>query len=88
MKRIQITDKQINDILEKTRKKLYFRLKEKGYGTFSSKHEILGVLTEEYNEFINAVHNKDYDNMKEELLDLAIGAIFGLSCLDNNTIDW
>lgn len=88
MDRAQLTDEQVMDAIAKTIEKLKFRLQQKGYGTFSSKHEILGVITEEYKEFVDAVHGKNYDEMKGEIMDLAVGCIFGLACLEEETIDW
>ena len=88
MNRPQLTDGQINFTIEKIRVKLNSRLRQKGYGTFSSVHEILGMATEEYNELVNAIHNKDYENIEDELLDLAVGCAFGYACLDARTIDW
>jgi NTP pyrophosphatase (non-canonical NTP hydrolase) len=86
--RTQLNDEQITNAISKTIEKLQYRLRQKGYGTFSSKHEILGVITEEYSELVNAVHGKNYNEMKEELLDIAVGSIFGLACIEENTIDW
>jgi len=86
--RTQLSNDQIQDGIGKIVDKLYKRLNQKGYGTFSSRHEILGVITEEYKEFIDAVHSKDRENIKEEIMDLAVGAIFGLVCLDENTVEW
>lgn len=86
--RTQLSNDQINNGIDKVLAKLFYRLEQKGYGTFTSKHEILGVITEEYKEFVDAVHSKDYENMKEEILDLAVAAIFGLTCFEENTIDW
>jgi len=63
-------------------------LSKKGFGSFSSTHEILGVTTEEYCEVVDAVHRKDYDNLKEELLDLAIACVFGVSCIEQKSLDW
>lgn len=87
MDRVQLNEKQVMDAVEKTVEKLRFRLNQKGYGTFASRHEILGVITEEYKEFIDAVHSKNYEEMKSEIIDLAVGCIFGLACLEENTID-
>jgi NTP pyrophosphatase (non-canonical NTP hydrolase) len=87
MERLQLTEKQVMEAVEKTVEKLRFRLKQKGYGTFASRHEILGVITEEYKEFVDAVHSKNYDEMKSEITDLAVGCIFGLACLEEETID-
>lgn len=88
MDRTQLTEEQIMNAVEKTIEKLKFRLNQKGYGTFSSRHEILGIITEEYQEFVDAVHSKNYDEMKSEIMDLAVGCIFGLACIDEDTIDW
>jgi NTP pyrophosphatase (non-canonical NTP hydrolase) len=88
MDRTQLTDEQIMKAVNKTVEKLKFRLKQKGYGTFASKHEILGVITEEYKEFVDAVHSKNYEEMKTEIVDLAVGCIFGLACFEEETIDW
>jgi NTP pyrophosphatase (non-canonical NTP hydrolase) len=88
MDRSELTEEQIMKAVEKTIEKLKFRLNQKGYGTFSSRHEILGVITEEYQEFVDAVHSKNYDEMKSEIMDLAVGCIFGLACIDEDTIDW
>jgi NTP pyrophosphatase (non-canonical NTP hydrolase) len=87
MSRPQLTEEQVMAAVEKTLEKLKFRLNQKGYGTFSSRHEILGVITEEYKEFVDAVHSKNYDEMKSEIIDLAVGCIFGLACFDAETID-
>lgn len=88
MNRVELSDQQVMKAVDKTVEKLKYRLRQKGYGTFASRHEILGVLTEEYKEFVDAVHKKDYDEMKEEIIDLAVGCIFGLACFDEKTIDW
>ena len=88
MERTQLTDEKINNAIQVILDKLDYRLNQKGYGTFTSKHEILGVLTEEYKEFIDAVHSKNYDEMESELIDIAVGAIFGVTCLREKTIDW
>lgn len=86
--RTQLTNNQINDGLKKVFDKLQFRLDQKGHGTFSSRHEILGVITEEYKEFVDAVHSKDRQSMSDEILDLAVGAIFGMICFDEDTVEW
>jgi phosphoribosyl-ATP pyrophosphohydrolase len=86
--RIQIKNDQINQGIDDVIAKLYDRLAQKGCGTFASRHEILGVVTEEYSEFVNAVHGKDREEMKSELIDIAVACIFGLVCLQENTVDW
>jgi hypothetical protein len=86
--RTQLTDQQINDGIRIVLDKLQFRLSQKGYGTFASTHEILGILEEEYKEFVDAIHDGNYIEVKSELVDIAVGAIFGVVCLEAKTIDW
>ncbi len=87
MGRKQLTNEQIGKAVEKTVTKLNCRLKQKGYGTFVGTHEILGVITEEYYELIDAVHRKKQSDIEEELIDLAVGCIFATACINaDNTI--
>jgi len=88
MQRIQLTYEQIDNTIQVIIDMFMYRLKQKGYGTFTSRHEILGVITEEYKEFKDAVHSKDYKQMENELIDIAVGAIFGVVCFREKTIDW
>ncbi len=88
MDRIQLTEEQIRYAVGATVDKLYKRLEQKGYGTFASRHEILGVITEEYKEVVDAVHEKNPEAIKQELLDIAVGAIFGYACMNEKTVDW
>ena len=46
MERTQISKESIEAGIDDLVKKLYFRLDKKGYGTFASIHEILGILQE------------------------------------------
>lgn len=62
--------------------KLYKRLEEKGWGKFSSTHETYGVLAEEFNkELLDALTGNDAQEFGEELIDIAVAAIFGLVSL-------
>lgn len=88
MSRIQLNEKQISEAINKIQQQLIITLDKKGYGTFASSHEILGIITEEYKEFIDAVHNNNYYEISNEIIDLAVVCIFGLTCIDQRTIDW
>jgi NTP pyrophosphatase (non-canonical NTP hydrolase) len=68
--------------------KLESKLKEKGLGTFKSSHEVLGVLQEEFAELVDAIRENDMEEFEEELLDIMIGAYWGLICSKNKTLDW
>jgi hypothetical protein len=45
------------------------------YGGFSSAHEALGVVSEEWDELRAAVHANDAERIKSEALDLAAALI-------------
>ena len=86
-RRPQVSDDFIAKALKSTHSKLLYRLREKGRGTQSSRHEILGILTEEMHELERAVEQSGLEQVRKELLDIAVGAIFGVACLDAGTID-
>lgn len=67
---------------------LKFRLNQKGTGTFKSTHEILGILTEEYKELLDAVQGNSVDKVRAELLDIAVGSVFSVACILADSIDW
>lgn len=88
--REQITPYKVNKAVDSVKFKLFDRLNnDKGYGTFSSTHEILGVLHEEMHELLTAVHeNASNEDLMEELKDIAVGATFAIACIDSQTLDW
>jgi len=45
------------------------------YGDFASTHEALGVLTEEYQELIEAIHGNRMDRIQTEALQVAAVAM-------------
>lgn len=59
-----------------------------GAGTWKSSHEILGLMTEEYHELIQAVHTGDRENLIEELKDIGTVVLFGLASLYSEHLDW
>lgn len=69
---------------------VYDKMKEvlsvKGDGAFSSTHEMLGTITEEFHELVDAVRSNDPDNVQHELKDLAVLAIFSLACFKVNNL--
>jgi len=64
------------------------RIAEKGAGAFASSHEISGIMTEEYQEFLEAVHVGDRLEIEAELADIAVTAIFGLASIHGEHLDW
>ena len=57
---------------------LLSRMEKKGDGHFVSSHETLGVICEEYEELKEAVRANYPKAVCEELLDLAVAALFGI----------
>jgi predicted transcriptional regulator len=78
----------IQDVFDGIGKRLNERLSEKGRGIFLSSHEALGVITEEILELIDAVHQHDPESIKEELIDVAVAAIWGLVSVKSGRTDW
>lgn len=87
--RKQVTNETLGEAIFQVDSKLDARLKEKGYGGFSSGHEILGALQEELSEYEDAVRYKQgKTSQEEELKDIAVGAVFALACLMDETTEW
>lgn len=57
------------------------RIEQKGSHSYASNHEALGLITEEYYELLKAVRKNDNENVKEELVDIAVGCIFALASM-------
>lgn len=88
LKRKIVPNTKIDLAIDQVIQKLDFRLKEKGKGTFASRHEIQGSITEEYHELVDALRGNNSEEYKQELIDIAVGAIFGIACIDNDSLDW
>jgi len=75
-------------VFERVKDKLHYRLLQKGKGIYMSSHEILGIITEEYDEYKAEVRANNAFGQEEELLDIAVGCVFGLASLLSNKMDW
>jgi hypothetical protein len=73
-----------NHLLRKT----YDALNKKGYGSWKSRHEILGIITEEFDELVKAVRCESEDRIKSELYDIAVGCVFAIACIERGNLDW
>ena len=81
--RIEVKEKSINKSFKVIRELLDKRLLQKGNYSFASKHEFLGILTEEYYEIINEIKNDHltyddtvYMELCNEVIDMAVACIF------------
>lgn len=88
MNRPQISELQIQQVVANFEMALRERLQQKGHGAFVSTHEIVGVVAEEYDEMMDALRQNNRPNFRSELLDVAVGCVFGVACVDAGTLDW
>ena len=87
MKRPKADPQLIRDTFEILQTALDARIMQKGDGIFRNYHEISGVLTEEMNEFEEEVHNNHMSAIRSELLDVAVGALWGVVSIDSGEIE-
>ena len=86
--RPEIEQKLIEQVLKTVKRKIEYRLTQKGRGIFISSHETLGILSEEFNEFGAAVQSNDPVYQTNELLDVAVAAVLGLTSIESGEMDW
>lgn len=83
-----VDNDQIKVAIDDLRQVMKRRLEEKGRGAFLSRHEILGVIEEEYSELVGAVTEPEMAAVVDELLDVAVACIFGVACIKADFCDW
>lgn len=88
--RATINTPELARAFDKFHERMDAKLTRWGWRTMTSRHEVLGVIQEEMDELVKAVRedNKNCDGIKEELLDIAVGAIFGYACIAAEKTDW
>lgn len=83
-----ITPKEIEAAMMLVQCNLKNRLNEKGDGAFASRHEILGTITEEYTELIEAVQEGSLQDVENELIDITVAGLFGIACVYAKKVQW
>jgi hypothetical protein len=89
IQRAPIPTLSIEQSVDAFRSKLAYRLAQKGSDTFASKHEIVGILAEEYDELIEELRidtQEGYNNFAKELLDIGVACIFGHACITSGAL--
>ena len=86
--RHEVGDINIEHGMTKLREKLNNRLQQYGRGIFVSRHEILGIIQEEMDELNDAVRDGTSNDISEELLDIAIAAVWGYISIQSLHTDW
>lgn len=79
--RVDVSSETVDRAVALMRTKLLMRLDQKGWDSFIGPHEILGILEEERMELTEAVRSDDWTEVVDELLDLAVGAVFGIASI-------
>lgn len=86
--RVNILNDSHKRAIDLVKKKLKEQLKEKGVGAFVGSHEVLGVLSEEFDEFKEAVHKNEKGWQHSELIDIAVVALLGLMSMEAIENNW
>jgi len=86
--RLQLTPESFEAAINAVRSKLEYRQKQKGMGTYSSCHETLGIIKEEFNEYLDEVHIKNDVGQLQELADIAVACIWGIASITSGGQDW
>lgn len=81
MNRPTVSDKILLQAIEEFTVNLGRRIEEKGRDAFISSHEMLGVISEEYHELIDAVRQNDPVDVASELADIAVACIFSFASM-------
>lgn len=87
-RRIQIDQEALDTSIQEIADKTDYRINQKGRGAWQSTHEVLGVITEEYWELQEAIKNNNLEQVKKELMDIAVACHFGITCINEQTLDW
>ena len=72
--------------LEDVAVKLYMRMATKGRRIFMSSHEVGGIIDEELMELKDAIQKNE--KIDDELLDIAVAAIWGYVSSKSGKMDW
>lgn len=78
---VEVTEEQISGALTMLGINLRRRLIDKGRDSFINPKETLGDLRLEMNEVEQAVQIKEPQRIIEELLDVAVGCVFGVASI-------
>lgn len=86
--RQQLSHHELDKAIDIVAQALRFRAAQKGMGAMASSHEILGILSEEMQEYLDEVTANRPDGHIRELTDIAVAAIFGIASIESGGVDW
>lgn len=85
-KKILLDKEEIDEVVETIRERLYKRLEKRKSFPYYNRHEALGKIAEEYDEFVFAVRKQKKKNIQEESLDVAEACLYLLASTKHNKI--
>lgn len=71
----------VETVLSRVTEALLDRVEKHGPGAYAGPHETLGILLEEVHELHDAVRSNVDEDTAKELVDIAVGCIFGVASL-------
>ena len=77
--RRQVSDERLSRAIVVITEAMEERICKHGRGAFAGPHEIYGVLAEEHAELLDAVRANDYREVYNEVIDIAVGALFAIA---------
>jgi len=87
--RPQLDANDFNLTFTQLQKKVQDRLNEKGNGIIISRHEMLGIIAEEYNELLRAVESGNlFIDVEDELVDITVAGIVSIASLKTGGVQW
>lgn len=86
MNRPEFTKNDVFGISGGVQDMLLSQFAHKGWHSLVSTHEILGIVDEEHFELTEAVRDGDATEIKKELWDIAIAALYGILSMQH--CDW
>lgn len=86
--RREITNNEIDGVLDSIQEYLYLQVDKKGRGCFRSIHECCGVIDEEVNEMKQAIQENNHEKIKGELADIIVASIWAYVSIHNEMVDW
>ncbi len=81
MKRDQANRQECTLVLQTVSDMLYERLEKHGWGKYVGPHETAGVLLEEFGEMEDLLRLDNNQEFCDELIDIAVAAVFGVVSL-------
>jgi hypothetical protein len=82
--RVKVPAGLMSEAVNEVFSKLKDRMQQHGDGSYIGAHEALGIIAEEWDELKDAVRSNDEGDVIKEMVDIAVGCVFGIASLRAN----